>query len=431
MGETLIYLKCFLESMIKTSKWFNGWVSVFSVLTAFSSLTPGASGDEPLPKPGLGNRVSETLGEVLNVGPFELRPHLDGSVLYDDNIFLTEFDRQEDVVWTVAPGLLIGAGDYRATSETYLALDYTPSVVVFTDHDENNALNHDVNFFAQWKLTKLSLGLGQSYQRRSGGLVQADTSVGFDREISSQQVDREIFVTTLKAKYDWSDKTSFEVNGSQTINQSDKFIAYNEWVNQNWVNYNVTEKVRVGVGFTLGFRDIKQSDNEIFEQGLVRASYTLTEKVDVTGSIGAEFRQFQGGESEGPDLVFTLGGFYRPLDRTLLGLEAYRQNQNSVVMVSENYTVTGVRASVRQQLLERFSISLTGGYQHLAYDSTGSGGAGSGREDDYFFVGPGFDYNITDRWTAGVFYQYRQTSSSEPNAGFENNQAGLRSTFRF
>lgn len=370
---------------------------------------------------GASKDKDEILDSLLTYGPFEIRPHVAGAVVYDDNIRISRTDQQEDVILNFAPGVLIGVGEYRSGGGTFLSLDYTPSFFVYAEHDENSTVDHAVTFAGQYAFTKLTLGLSQTYQASSGGLVEA-----------GDRIDRRVYVTTLTSRYNYSHKTSFEVNFRQTISEFDGLAVsgYNEWVNQDWVNYALSDKVTVGVGATFGIRDVRGSANETFEQALVRAGYKLTEKVDVTASAGGEFRQFQGGESNDPAFVFSFGGVYRPRAGTELALEAFRQDQASVVARSQNFVATGVRGSIRQKMLRKFALGLGYGFQHASYRGT-EAGVTTDREDEYWYVGPEVGCQINEHWNAGVFYQFRENTSNDSRFNFQNNQVGLRSAFRF
>src|SRR5207247_9178699 len=132
-----------------------------------------------------------------------------------------------------------------------------------------------------------------------------------------------------------SDKSCTEVNCGPSLICSKvpildapawKSKAIKEWLAEAWCGYKATEKVTAGVGGTIGWRDIRgfangatsaeATPNETFEQALVRASYRATEKLDLNGSAGLQFSQFQAGDDKGPSLVFTLGGSWQPLERT-------------------------------------------------------------------------------------------------------------------
>jgi hypothetical protein len=242
-----------------------------------------------------------------------------------------------------------------------------------------------------------------------------------------------------------SDKTFFELNGRQTIVSTEdriinapdiKLNSLNEWLVEGWGNYQVTEKVTAGVGGTVGWRDIRgftsdPTPNQTFEQGLVRGSYRVTEKLDVNGSAGLQFSQFQNGDDKGPTFIFSLGGAWQPLEQTSVALEAYRRDVPSYVFNSQNYTLTGTRASVRQSFLEKYSASVSAGFENSDYTKTSSSATGTPRSDNYFWLRPAVDYQLNDRWAMGLFYQYRTKNSNQDIYDYSNNQGGVYSTYRF
>src|SRR5258708_3315265 len=80
--------------------------------------------------------VAETkppLEPPLRYGPFDILYAIRGGMVYDDNIYISHTNKQSDVIWTVAPNVTIGAGDYREQQASMLSLSYTPSFIFFTD----------------------------------------------------------------------------------------------------------------------------------------------------------------------------------------------------------------------------------------------------------------------------------------------------------
>lgn len=374
----------------------------------------------------------DTLAKFLNIGPFSIRPHFVGAAFYDDNITLAPEGQGRkilrDLVWSLSPGVTAAVGDFHAGKQgNYLSLDYTPTVTLYTTHNDFNALDHNVQFDGGWHGSKLTLGLGQSYLTGSGGFVE-----------TGGQVEREVYNTGLTANYQFSDKTSFDLNGRQSISSyqprnntgGTNLESRNEWSVEALGTYKFSEKVKLGAGVVAGWRDIRNSPNETYQQLLARGSYLVTEKIDVSLAMGAQWSQFQGGLNEGPKFVFDLGGTWQPRERTTLSLDVFRREQSSVAFSAQSYTVTGFRAGVRETIGQKWVAGLAGGFEHSAYFETTSGDPTS-HDNDYWFVGPTLDYNFSDQWTVGLFYQYRRKDSDNPSFGFANNQAGLRTTFRF
>lgn len=421
------------------------------VTAAIIALVPSALGQvssvgvtdiEPAPQSVFDAEREESHAKFLSAGPISIRPHLYMTAYYDDNLALSPHHEQEDLVWRVSPGVLFGMGEFRGDKGTYLSLDYTPTGSIYTKYSDYNSLDHYVAFNGGWKGAKLTLGVGQSYEIANGKQVEA-----------SAFVEQETYLTLLTSKYQLSDKTSFELNGRQALVSTEQqnigpgpdqdLISVNEWTVEGWGNYKTTEKLVLGLGATFGWRDIRShtetnSPNQAFQQVLARGLYQLSEKVDLNGAIGAQFSQFEDGDDEGPDFIFSLGASWQVLERTSLALDAYRQDRPSYTYNGQNYTATGFRASVRQLFLEKYSAMLAFGYENTDYsDVTNDPSSDGDRNDNYFWIRPTLDYQFNERWTMGVFYQYRHKTSNADVVGvadafdYSNNQIGLYSNYRF
>ena len=389
------------------------------------SITTALLGVLALPAQGQG-LLADTkppLDPPLRYGPFDVLYSLRGGMVYDDNIYINPTNKQSDVIWTVAPSITLGAGDYREQQANLLSLRYTPSFIFFTEQDRNNAIDHDALVSGQWRPDPWKFGLQQSYQNYSGALVDV-----------GNRVDRQVYNTSLEAVYELTPKTSFELDGRQSINDfKTPLRSYNEWQVAGWMDYEVMPLLKTGLGITGGFVDVNPGANQTYQQILARATYSLTELLDVRGSAGGELREFDGGQRNRANPVFTLGASYHPQENTTLKLDAYRRSQASALQVKnqdQNYTTTGFSGGVRQVLFENYALNLTGGYEKSDYTSN-VGGQSADRHDNYFFAQFAADANLLDKLTVGVFYQYRKNDSSDPTHGFENHQVGLNISYRF
>jgi hypothetical protein len=407
----------------------HGLVKACAVTALLSQIAPSSQAQPAEATAEPPKAKTDPLEKYLNPGPFRIRPHAAVAAFYDSNILLRETDEEDDFVWALSPGVLVGVGEYLDSSGTYAVVDYTPTIYLFTKNSGNNGVNQDVNFLSQWKGAKLTLGLGQSYFASMGGLL--DVTNRFDRELAGEELDQQSYVTTLRGAYQFSDKTAFELAGRQIVRTfGGDFNDYNEWLVAAWFNYQATPKLQTGAGVTVGWRDIEASPNEMYEQALVRVSYQVAAKVDAVLSGGIEWDQYQDGFDRGPFFVFSAQLNYQPWERTLISLDAHRRDQNSIYASSQSYTITGFRVVVQQKILDKLTGSLSGGYDFSDYHATGTG-VPSGREDNFYYVGAGLNYNITARWDAGVFGVYRKNDSNEAGFSYEDYQVGVRSSYHF
>jgi hypothetical protein len=100
-----------------------------------------------------------------------------------------------------------------------------------------------------------------------------------------------------------------------------------------------------------------------------------------------------------------------------------------VILAGQNYTTTGIALGVRQELLVKYSATLSGGFDHLNYHPSNPAVIAT-RKDDYYFVRAALDWRAMDRLTAGVSYLYRKNNSTD-NFSFDNHQIGLNLAYQF
>jgi len=281
--------------------------------------------------------------EWRRLGPFGLNPRISAMVLYDDNITIRSATKRDDLIWAIAPGLSVTAGDRLGGTGRLLTFDYSQAI------------------------------------RNYGG----------------------------------------------------SYLSSREWANENWLNLRTFARITTGLGLTFGYLDADQFPGQTYEQVLVRALYDLTGRIDLNASVGGEWRQYGGGGGGGFQPVFSLGASYWPLDRTMITVDGHRRNQNSAFIVGQNYVSTGLGISVRQQIGDRFFLTLATSYLNAEYEATRAGIIAS-RSDNYYLLRPSVDVRLGEHWTVGAFYQYRKNDSKGTGAlGFANNQLGLQTAYSF
>jgi hypothetical protein len=358
-------------------------------------------------------------GNVLQCGPFDIHLNAEASLVYNDNIYLQQTHPVSDLIGTLSPHLAIGAGDYLQKEESWLAIDYSPSFIFFANHSGNDTVDQDGRLNFEWRPACWTFGLKQGYQRNSGPVIEAGA-----------RLSRSIYDTNIYIKYDLSPKTTFELDGDQSVNDYEQpAFSFNLWTTSGWMDYWVTPKIRLGFGATGAFLDIAQNPNQTYQQGLLRAEYDVTENAAIRGSAGGELREFQSRRKNRFNGVFSLGGTYQPCENTTLLLDAYRRDESSLIAIEENYTVTGFSAGICQLIADKYALTLTGGFDHSNYYTTTPGGSVDSSYN-YVFVRSGIDWHMSDEFTLGLFYQFQENISSGTSA-FTNNLTGFNLAYHF
>ncbi|MDQ6623816.1 MAG: outer membrane beta-barrel protein [Verrucomicrobiota bacterium] len=382
-------------------------------------------------------------GDAVSAVPkrFQYAFRLNGRAVYDDNIYLRQFDKVDDYFLTVEPGVTIGFGDIVGHDMNSIRLDYAPSFFFYADHPQSNAIQQIIRLDGQYRLGHLSLGLSQDVQLLEGANPSSTTfttgttpTLNIDTNGNTQV---NIYSTTLTASYDLTGKTFLSGGLHFTAYDYYQSLISSESIDGNlFINYIYSPKLTVGLGGTFGYNWVASTNpDQTFEQVNLRLNYQATGKVSLDGSVGVEFRQFQdtaNNQSDGTYVspVYELGATYQPFDGTTVSLHGSRRTQNSAVFAGQDYSTTDINLSVRQRFLQRIYLGISAGYQHSDYFST-SQLVSATRTDNYFYLQPTLDFTLTRFWTMGAYYLHREDDSSANAFRFDDNQYGLRTSFTF
>src|SRR5713226_4864936 len=81
--------------------------------------------------------------------------------VYDDNIFISHTDRVSDYYFAIEPMITVGFGDIEGRGGHYIRLDYLPSIILFVDHSNEDAISNLIHLEGQYRFSRLTLNLSQ------------------------------------------------------------------------------------------------------------------------------------------------------------------------------------------------------------------------------------------------------------------------------
>src|SRR4029077_18384639 len=316
----------------------------------------------------------------------------------------------------------LGFGD-SAGGFNYLTFDYIASVYFFAEQTKRDTVEHLISLAAQHDFGHLVLGLSQEVRILDGTNlntlsnttgVQANTDVGAPSRENT-------YTTTVNATYDLTGKLFLSGQISYGMDDYETLISSQVASANLFINYVYSPKLVIGLGATGG---VNSSDgptsNETFEQMNVRANYIVSGKISLSVSGGLEFRQFGGGnDSVSP--VYEISGAYHPFENPVITIAGSRHTVSSASLAGQDYTDTNISLTFSQRLFSRVNVNLSIGYQNSDYLSATTG-ASTARNDDYFYIEPAIDLDITRYWSIGCYDLYRQDSSTLAFFSFYDNQ---------
>lgn len=355
--------------------------------------------------------------------------------VYDDNINLSQVNKLSDYYVAIEPTIAFGLGDIFEKAENYIRLDYSPSMFLFLDHSEDDALQHLIHLEGHHRFRRLDLTMMQDVQILDGADFGSSTN-GLGGQFANVDVSSrtrvDIYTTQLRASYALTAKTSMSSGVNSTITHYPDLISSEVISGDLFINYAYGDKLTLGLGGTAGYNFVDDPNpDQGFEQANVRLSYQVAAKINLVATGGVEFRQFENG-SRGAYIspVVDINATYQPFDGTSLSLEFSRRTLNSAVLAGQDFASTNLSASARQRLLQRVYLGFYVGYQNSDYFSTISG-VNATRRDNYYYIQPAIDVIITRFWSAGAYYLHRQDESSVDQFTFGNNQVGFRTVLSF
>jgi hypothetical protein len=353
--------------------------------------------------------------------------------VFDDNIDINHVNRMSDVYFSLEPTLTLGFGGEDAFNS--IRLIYRPTISVFVNNSAEDAVQHIIRLQGSHSFGHLLLALAQDLQILDG----VDLTTLYDQTGHNANIDvgarsrHNVYTTNVNGSYQLTGKLFLTSGGTLSVDDYFGQEIGSQNVSGNlFLNYQYREKLVVGVGGTGGYNTVDTaSPDQVFEQANVRVGYTATAKINFSATAGFEFRQFENG-SRGLYVtpVYGLTASYAPLDGTSISLTGSRRIDNSASLAGQDYTNTLISGSVQQRFLQRCFIGFAAGYENSNYFSTTSGSSGT-RNDDYYFIEPSVDVNITRYWNAGAYYLRRQNTSSLDSFSFYDNQVGVRTVLTF
>jgi hypothetical protein len=375
-------------------------------------------------------------GQPVNESVRRFRYHFGVTVrtVYDDNINLNTLKPTGDFYTSFEPVVRLTLGEPGTESNNIVQFIYAPNVILFWNHSNADAVQHIIHLEAQHVFGRLSATFSQDIQLLdSADLRSLNDTTGRQANIDvGTRVRENIYTTRLAASYDLSSKTF--LSGAVDYSRYDyaTLISSEQIAGNLFLNYNYSPKLVIGLGGTLGYNDTDgPTPAQQFEQVNLRANFNPGEKLSLSGSVGIEFRQFEGdrnGSYISP--VFDLNASYKPFDGTSISLEGSRRSENSAVVAGGDYTNTNIHFAIQQRFLQRIFVSLSAGYENAAYFSA-LNGMDLNRNDDYYYLQVAVDLNITRYWDIGFYYLRRADSSSVEAFSFTDNQFGVRTSLMF
>ena len=294
----------------------------------------------------------------LDWGQIHLRPHLLYRISYGNGIQPRPGDPRNTLINELDPGIAIGLGDHWH-------LDYTPTLRFYSNRSFRDEVDHSVNLNGATTYEDWSFGLSQSYLSSSSPLIE-----------TGSQTDQETYSTSFSAGYQFNSDLGLDFSASQnfrfvnSINTNQPLSDSRTWSATAGLNYLLWPRLSVGLSGTFGYDNLQIGPDMTSEQLQGRINWQPGQKLTFAFNGGFEDRQFL--DSGAPDAInpiFGLSIIYQPFEVTTISLNASR-SVNVSYFQNQITEATGFSVSLRQRLLGKVYLDITGGYGNTKFQAS-------------------------------------------------------------
>ncbi len=428
----------------------------------------------------LGISMVSLNAKPLKVGVLTIRPHIDQTFNYSDNIFISNQNKVGDWSFNLQPGVQVSAGQTEALK---IDMDYTFSKVYYLERDDQDNIGNRVTFSQTSVFNRFTVfsSLNANFSTDANTLVGQRVPAGnlgsnlgsiwrltekitlytfwnhqFNTFEDTRFIDNAQDVLGGSIGYSFDELTTFNVYGNYSrneVNQGQDISGFATGIGINRV-LNSTFSGFFNVGYMQNaFNNIYQG-NQTFEtsnvttgssqvnlsrvapgndsqgatigSGISANTGKLSSTLSGTAFIG-DAKDSAGGSSS--SFAFTAGAnfAYSITDKTTASLNIYRSINQSVTEVDNTYYNTGANLVLTQKITQKLTASAFFNWNNVDFqDSINVIGVGNVvRDDNLYGVGVNFTYLIQEWLRVYGGYTYRENDSNISNFSFTENQVTL------
>lgn len=395
---------------------------------------------------------------------FLVTPSVSVREMYNDNIFLSEDDEEDDFITTISPNIDL---KYSPNTKLDMSLNYGLNFRIYADHNELNDTDlrevQSVRFNADARpFNRVYLKVTDTYdrvaidQRRATAEDNAYVN-RTDRNVfaispyvilpvtpSSSFTAGYEYINTWYRDSDATDSESHSLFGSLDKKFTPKVTGFLKY---RFTNYRADtadtaagvddydkHDGTVGVSYRLNARtelsgEAGQSylnsgeldDSEAFIWK-VRAAYN--EAIESAWSAVATYgRSFENSitngatERENADLIVTFGRAYKIIVNPYYRVDKF-------INVDREDRVAGISTTISRNLSDKTTMSVNGSFEHQEF-------LPQSEEVEQYSAGANLSYRIRKNTTMGIGYRFNRRDSDISSGDFDNNIAWIQGTVEF
>ena len=353
----------------------------------------------------------------------KLSPFLSQRFEYETNVFQTSSNEESDWISKTIPGFL---ADYSFGPHS-ISLGYRAEILEYFRLTDQNTVNH------------IALGELRLDFPLWLGILRDDfvhTSEPPNTELSGP-IESSTNTLTSSFEYRFTPRLSAGVSVAwryidfeQSVNDLDR----NEFLFGATVYWKFVPRADVNLSYAYGFKTFTVAGDRDVTRNIINLGLRgeITPKLSSTFRVGYEIRTGEHQDQSNYSGLILGGGFdWRPIEGLTLNLGVDRNVQESVFGSAPYYVTTGSSLALQRQINKvTVSARAAGGFNDYQTKQT-VGTQTDFRQDWYWGVGTGLDYDFRPWLRLGVEYLYLGRNSNFNDFDFNDHRVSLKATLQF
>lgn len=346
-----------------------------------------------------------------------MKPQLEVSQAFSDNITFREENRESDFITTVSPGISLQLG-----SRTFNYIDFTYFFdrVQYWEHESFSANQHRANLAMRFEKSRFLLEGLDEFKNLSSPL-------GGGISVTGVEIERFHFLDLYKLTYDLSQKTALYFEAFHATTDYDTELAlYDSFTLTGTLGFEYKAFSRTSF-FGEVYYGMTENDKNVptmadyptarFVGGFIGVRGAFTEQLFGSVKAGYEHRTYSGdgGSSGAPVVAVSLTERFS--ERSILTLTYARSQRESAQFVGSTYVNDSVVLDYLQHISAegRLRGNLVLSYSSAAYESNRAATQGGDRQDHLLTAGLTITYDIKLWLRAFGSYNFEFLDSSRPS----------------
>ena len=343
-------------------------------------------------------------------------------VSYDDNIYLSRYDKKDAGISTTRVG-----ANYNTTIPNSALKFNANALVGYNAYTRKHDINNYWDALGGVELSNKQFKIGDKILY---------TSEYANEDLDVKRSDTKRLQNDAYISYVTSTEKMFGVGVFAQDIYKHYFEEAMKPLTRNRLNlgaqlyYNLSPKTNFFVEYMFSDIDYKEdllkiNESETHSVGL-GVKGQVAPKVTGIAKVTYDMRKYNEKDAEGEDeknlVGYLLSLEWNPTTTNTIRLTGERDLKETMYGNNRYFKDTTLSLYADQKIGNRLTAHVTLIWDQMHYDKYVSGAK---RADDVFLVRPGVDYKFKDWLTAGVWYQFRARHSTLNNAEYENNRAGV------